>query len=452
MYHLFSKINTGIWLISDAMKDHVTKLGMDFVEQSKTSKSQEHDLIIALINLQDRFLNIVKEQFEQDAKCSKALKDAFKEIINKEYYISALLARYANHILKKETKIDISNLENAMQHVAMLYGCIRDKDIFERDFQQHLANRILQDLSRDETYGYEYKMINKLKTQDNFFWIVKLHDMVKDMQSSKELTAEFNKLQGSNFDVELNVSVCTTGAWPTSGIPAVKKAAAIVPICDRFVSFYSSEYSDRCLSFQMDKGKAEVSVQFNKTTKKILICSTYQMLILFLFNEKLTFTFKEIYQETGIPVEDCMIHCQSMAHPKIKILRKAPNCKDCRDGHKFQINPYYENEKERVNIPIINLGKTDASDNMEPILRLRRHQMDAAIVRIMKARKQIKHAQLVSQVVQELSNRFTPKPVDIEKRIVNLIELEYMQRAEDDRYDLCACNFGCYQIYHLQSD
>ena len=50
------------------------------------------------------FLNIVKEQFQQDAQFQKALKEAFEEFINKEYYVSALLARYANDILKKGTK------------------------------------------------------------------------------------------------------------------------------------------------------------------------------------------------------------------------------------------------------------------------------------------------------------------------------------------------------------
>jgi len=160
------------------------------------------------------------------------------------------------------------------------------------------------------------------------------------------------------------------------------------------------------------------------------------MLILLLFSSKVTWTFKEIYEETGIPREDCIIHCQSMAHPKIKVLRKAPNSKDCQDDHKFQINPKYSNPRARVNIPIINLGKTDAAttaSDMEPILRLRRHQMDAAVVRIMKARKQLKHPELVSEVVKQLSNRFTPKPIDIKKRIANLIELEYLERSEEDR-------------------
>ena len=308
------------------MKVYIIKLGVGFIESKlKRPNWQNHDLIIALIDLHDRFLNIVQEQFAQVAQFQNALKEAFQEIMNKEYYVSVLLARYCNDILKKGTKIDICNLENTMQHVAMLYGYIENKDIFECDFQQYLASRLLQDLSLSEQS--ERLMIAKLITAAGCHWTSKLEDMFADIYRSKQLTADFKKLHGNDYDVELNVSVCTRHAWPKSVVQhvQVKKPTAIESICNRFTSFYLSKYSKHCLSFQMDKEKAEVTVWFNKTTKKILVCSTYQMLILLLFNQQLTWTFKEIYEETGIPKEDCLIHCQSMSHPNIKVLRKAPN-------------------------------------------------------------------------------------------------------------------------------
>jgi len=76
---------------------------------------------------------------------------------------------------------------------------------------------------------------------------------------------------------------------------------------------------------------------------------------------------------------------------------------------------------------------------MEAVLLLRRHQMDAAVVRIMKARKTLRHPDLVAEVVKQLQKRFVPKPVDIKKRIANLIELEYLERDETDR-----------QLYHYK--
>eukprot|EP01084_Bolivina_argentea_P267437 453963_1 len=108
-------------------------------------------------------------------------------------------------------------------------------------------------------------------------------------------------------------------------------------------------------------------------------------------------------------------------------MRKAPNTKEIENDHKFQINPKYSNPRAKIAIPTLNIksSKTQQQDgkNMEAIYRLRRHQMDAAIVRIMKARKTLKHPDLVTEIIRQLRGRFTPKPSDIKKRIANLIEL-----------------------------
>merc|ERR1712032_118947 len=394
-------------------------------------------LISQLIDLHDRFLNIVKIQFQEEAVFHKALKEAFETFINKEYYTSALLARYANDLLKKGSKLsNSSTLDGTMDHVVMLYGYIRDKDIFERDYQMYLASRLLQNLSESEQS--ERSMIGKLKNEAGYHWTSKLEDMFKDIQRSKELMVDFNK-RGDDFECKLNVSVCTTGTWPTSSIQPVKTPPDIVQVSETFTNFYLNRFSGRRLKFQMDKGKADVSVQFNAKTKKILVVSTYQMLTLLLFNNKTTWTFKEMLDATGIPKEDLQVAALSMAHPKVKVMRKAPNTKD---SHKFQINPKYSNPRAKIPIPTLNIksNKPQIDDkNMEAIYRLRRHQMDAAIVRIMKARKTLKHPDLVTEVVKQLRGRFTPKPVDIKKRIANLIELEYLERDENYR-----------QLYHYK--
>jgi hypothetical protein len=60
-------------------------------------------------------------------------------------------------------------------------------------------------------------------------------------------------------------------------------------------------------------------------------------------------------------------------------------------------------------------------------------QTDAAIVRIMKIRKQLTHVQLVAEVAQQLQSRFRPDPLVVKKRIEQLIEQEYLKRSEADR-------------------
>lgn len=54
--------------------------------------------------------------------------------------------------------------------------------------------------------------------------------------------------------------------------------------------------------------------------------------------------------------------------------------------------------------------------------------IDAAVVRIMKARKTIEHRMLIGEVLAQL--KFPAASGDIKKRIESLIEREYIERVE----------------------
>lgn len=59
--------------------------------------------------------------------------------------------------------------------------------------------------------------------------------------------------------------------------------------------------------------------------------------------------------------------------------------------------------------------------------------IQAAIVRIMKARKSATHTQLVNEVTRILAGRFPPKPQTIKKQIESLIERDYLERSATER-------------------
>jgi Cullin protein neddylation domain len=78
-------------------------------------------------------------------------------------------------------------------------------------------------------------------------------------------------------------------------------------------------------------------------------------------------------------------------------------------------------------------GASLSSPPAVQVLQDRQHQMDAALVRTMKARRQISHQLLIGEVLPQL--RFNVRAADLKKRIEGLIEREYMARHAQD-YEL----------------
>ncbi|KAJ8271115.1 hypothetical protein GJAV_G00122920 [Gymnothorax javanicus] len=103
----------------------------------------------------------------------------------------------------------------------------------------------------------------------------------------------------------------------------------------------------------------------------------------------------------------------------------------------FTVNDQFTSKLHRVKIQTVaaKQGESDPErkETRQKVDADRKHEIEAAIVRIMKSRKKMQHNVLVAEVTQQLRSRFLPSPVVIKKRIEGLIEREYLARTPEDR-------------------
>jgi hypothetical protein len=101
-------------------------------------------------------------------------------------------------------------------------------------------------------------------------------------------------------EAELDVTVLTTGFWPVPVIKHCKLPPVAQSISKQFTDFYTNLHTGRRLTWQTNLGTADLRCKFDKGRKELVV-HTYQMCILMLYNQRDTYTFKEIMEITEIP-------------------------------------------------------------------------------------------------------------------------------------------------------
>ncbi|KAI3808671.1 hypothetical protein L1987_24629 [Smallanthus sonchifolius] len=263
--------------------------------------------------------------------------------------------------------------------------------------------------------------------------------MFTDMKTSQDTMQGFYEAMGlslANGPV-LSVQVLTTGSWPTQSTPTCNLPPEILTVCNKFKTYYLGTHNGRRLTWQTNMGSADIKATFSGGQKHELNVSTYQMCVLMLFNNADGLSYKEIEQAVEILTIELKRCLQSLACAKGKnVLRKEPMSKDVSEDDVFFFNEKFSSKFYKVKIGTVVAQKESEPEKQETRQRVeedRKPQIEAAIVRIMKARRVLDHNNIVAEVTKQLQSRFLANPVLIKKRIESLIEREFLERDREDR-------------------
>ncbi|QSL66651.1 hypothetical protein MERGE_001034 [Pneumocystis wakefieldiae] len=417
LYTLLKLVNK-VELIKVHLAEYIKKTCKNSISNSKDNSN----IIPSLLNFHSTLNSIISECFLSNESFIQTFRECFEFFINNSINNSAeMLAKHIDNILRSGNKsFDEESLGNEMDRTLELFRFIQGKDIFEAFYKRDLAKRLL--LNKISSTDAEKAMLLKLKTECGSGFTQKLEGMFKDIDISKNFMAFYknSKSTQNNPPVSnLYVNILSQAFWPSYPNISIILPEKMKRDLNSFSSFYFSKEKDKKLTWRHNLGHCVVKADFPKGKKELNV-TLFQAVVILLFNnvpDNSTLSYSEIKKSTGLEDKELIRTLQSLACGKVRVLLKSSKGKDINTTDLFLINLAFSEKLFKIKINQIQLKETSKENKIihENIQKDRSFEIQATIVRIMKAKKKSRHTELVQA---------------IETAIEKLLEKEYIEKDE----------------------
>ncbi|KAF8845530.1 Cullin-domain-containing protein [Paxillus ammoniavirescens] len=426
----------GLSVLCREFKSHVQTSVANIVKDIE----HEEDMVERLIAFKSLSEHVLQTSFVSPSTCmptpsfSYALTDAFSSgFIARRNKPAELIARHLDKLMRRGQR-DTSDAEweALLERVLALYRYTNDKDVFRTFYTRALARRLL--LEKSASDDFEKGVLRILKEDYDPEFGMGDH-MFNDLALSREILREFhNRISETSSAQKLSVMVLQRSVWPF----ATRKNDVDLPPSMQvdlasYATFHKAKHQGHKLDWDHSLGTATLKARFRAGIKDVTV-SLYQAVVLLLFNDETEIGYQAILEATRMDAAELKRTLQSLACANKKVLKKRPVGKEVNEDDVFYFNADFADPRAKVHINSIQAKETpeESKRTQSHIDSDRKHYLDAAIVRIMKAKKELTYEALKTQTIDAVKNHFVPEVSVIKQRIAGLVEQEYLVRDDDD--------------------
>ncbi|TSK16048.1 Cullin-2 [Bagarius yarrelli] len=429
MYTLLRAVTNGLPHMIHELQVHIRDEGL----RATSNLSQENmptQFVESVLEVHSKFVQLINTVLNGD-----------------QHFMSALdkLAKYCDNLLKKSAKGMTENeVEDKLTSFITVFKYIDDKDVFQKFYARMLAKRLIHGLSL--SMDSEEAMINKLKQACGYEFTSKLHRMYTDMSVSADLNNKFNnfiKTQETVVDlgISFQIYVLQAGAWPLTQVPSSTFAIPqeLEKSVQMFEMFYNQNFSGRKLTWLHYLCTGEVKMNY-LSKPYVAMVTTYQMAVLLVFNNSETVSYKELQESTQMNEKELQKTIKSLLD--VKMINHDSQKEEIEAESTFSLNMSFTSKRTKFKITTSMQRDTpqEVEQTRSAVDEDRKMYLQAAIVRIMKARKILRHNALIQEVINQSKARFNPSISMIKKCIEVLIDKQYIERSQTsaDEYSYVA--------------